>query len=146
MIKIACVVSEFHSGISNRLLEGVLSESKRQAKYKNTHTYITTYRVPGAIELTFALNQLIKNKSYDAIILLGCVIKGETDHYDYVCSQVSQGIQNLTMKHNTPIIFGVLTVNNYIQALERSGGKKGNKGCYSLVAAIRMIELKESMM
>lgn len=81
-------------------------------------------KVPGAVELPYAAKLLAETKEFDAIVLLGCVIRGETDHYDYVCDQVSYGTQKVMHQYNLPVIFGILTTHNKEQALERVGGKK----------------------
>ena len=145
MIKIASIASTYHKYISNRILKGLILESERESRKRNISIPVSIYKVPGAIELSFVAKQLLKYKSYDAIILLGCVIKGETDHYHYVCSQISKANQKLIMDYDIPIIFSVLTVNSYLQALERSGGKKGNIGCYSMNTAIKMVDLKRTI-
>lgn len=141
MSKIAIVVSEFNSLITDKLLEGALEE----AKNLDGIIFPEVYKVPGAVELPFAAKQLAKTKQYDAIILLGCVIQGQTDHYDYVCMQVSQGTQNVMMEYDLPVIFGILTTHNTDQALARVGGDKGHKGKYALRAAVDMIKLKNKL-
>ena len=140
MPNIAIVVSEFNTLITNKLLAGALEEAVTQ-KIKVP----IVYKVPGAIELPFAAKQLAKTKKYDAIVLLGCVIQGQTDHYDYVCMQVSQGTQAIMMEYDLPVIFGILTTHNTAQALARVGGDKGHKGKYALKAAMDMIKLKKEI-
>ena len=99
---------------------------------------VDVYHVPGAVELTFAASQLIEASMYDAIIVFGCVIRGGTPHFDYVCQSVTQGITSLNADCDTPVIFGVLTVDCEQDALDRCGGKLGNKGEEAAVAAIKM--------
>jgi 6,7-dimethyl-8-ribityllumazine synthase len=140
MIRIAIAVSEFNSFITNKLLDGALDEAKDQKVVKPF-----VIKVPGAIELTFAAQQLAQLGKYDAILLLGCIIRGQTDHYTYVCKQVSEGTQLVMMKYNLPIIFGILTTHNMEQALERVGGSKGHKGRYALRAAITMANFQHSL-
>ncbi len=140
MPKIAIVVSEFNALITDKLLEGALEEASNLA-IKTPKVY----KVPGAVELPYAAKQLAKTKKYDAIVLLGCVIRGQTDHYDYVCMQVSQGTQDVMMSYDLPVIFGVLTTHNKDQALARVGGEKGHKGKYALKAALDMIKLKKEI-
>jgi 6,7-dimethyl-8-ribityllumazine synthase len=94
--------------------------------------------VPGSFELPFAGRLLAEKDGYDAIILLGCVIRGETSHYDYVCQGVTQGTMELNLRYAVPFIFGVLTTENEEQALARAGGELGNKGEEAAVTAIRM--------
>ena len=141
MTKIAIVVSEFNQMVTDKLLKGALQEAKNQATVTPE-----IFKTPGAIELPFTAQQLAKTKKYDAIVLLGCVIQGETNHYDYVCMQVSQGTQQVMMHYNIPVIFGVLTTQNSEQAMARAGGTKGNTGCYALKAAITMIELQQTIL
>lgn len=142
MKKLAIVVSEFNDLITGKMLEGALEEAKSQGL---TDEQIEVRRVPGAVELPFVANLLAKTKRYDAIVLLGCVIRGETDHYDYVCDQVSYGTQKVMLKHDLPVIFGILTTHNKEQALERVGGKKGHKGKYCVQAAVTMAKIKKEI-
>ena len=102
--------------------------------------------MPGAVELPFVANLLAKTKKYDAVVLLGCVIQGETDHYDFVCDQVSMGTQKVMLEHDLPVIFGILTTHNKEQALDRVGGKKGHKGRYCVQAAITMSNIKKDIL
>jgi 6,7-dimethyl-8-ribityllumazine synthase len=139
MNKIAIVVSEFNSLITDKMLEGALQEAKDQGL---NDSQILVRRVPGAVELPYAAKLLAETKNFDAVVLLGCVIRGETDHYDYVCDQVSYGTQKVMHKYNLPIIFGILTTHNKEQALDRVGGKKGHKGKYCVQAAITMAKMK----
>ena len=140
MSNIAVVVSEFNEAITSKLLEGALDEAKEK-KIEN----IEVFHVPGAVELPYAAKLLAEKGTHDAIVLLGCVIQGETDHYNYVCSQVSQGTQEVMLSYALPVIFGVLTTRTAEQAFDRVGGKKGHKGKYAMDAACRMIKLKEAI-
>ena len=136
--KIGIVVSEWNIDITKNLLNGAESKLiELGVDEKN----IITYWVPGSFELVFGCNKMSK-KNYDAIIAIGCVIKGETDHYDYICSSVSNGISQLNVNGSTPVIFCVLTDHNKDQSIARSGGKQGNKGAESAIAAIKMAALK----
>jgi 6,7-dimethyl-8-ribityllumazine synthase len=133
-IKIGIVVSEWHPEITEALYQGaekVLLENK--IKKEN----ILRKNVPGSFELPFGA-QLLTDKT-KAVICLGCVIKGETDHYNFVCDAVANGIMNVGLKANLPVAFGVLTTNNHQQALERCGGKFGNKGEDSAFAVLKML-------
>lgn len=94
--------------------------------------------VPGSFELVYGAQQLCKSESFDAVIILGCVIRGETPHFDYICQGVTYGIARLNASQNTPVIYGLLTVNDLQQAQDRSGGKLGNKGEECAVDAIKM--------
>lgn len=128
------VVSEWNPNITNKLLQGAydtLIECGANAKD------IKTYNVPGSYELIFGAKIAAKN-SPDAIICLGSVIKGETNHFDFVCNAVSMGLKDLNIKLEMPVIFGVLTDNTMDQAINRSGGKNGNKGVEAAITAIKM--------
>lgn len=107
---------------------------------------VQIFEVPGAIELTFAASQLIESGLFDAIIAVGCVIKGDTPHFDYVCQSVTQGLTHLNEDCDTPVIFGVLTVLTEQQALDRiKGGNVGDKGAEAGEAALRMIAFRRSV-
>lgn len=143
MSKIAIVISEYYPLIASKLLEGALQEARNQLINPPK-----VYRVCGAAELPYAAKQLVKTNKYEAIILLGCVIRGETDHYKYVCAQVAQGTQNLIATHDIPIISGLLTTYNKEQALARldiNNRNKGHKGSYALKVALEMIKLKKEI-
>ncbi|MEF9923586.1 MAG: 6,7-dimethyl-8-ribityllumazine synthase [Muribaculaceae bacterium] len=134
-LKVAIVVAEWNAHITEALLEGAQSVFKAEGYPKKD---IQVYHVPGAVELTFAAAQLALFCQFDAIIVFGCVIRGDTPHFDYVCQSVTQGITNLNSEANVPVIFGLLTVENEQQALDRAGGKLGNKGAEAAEAAIKM--------
>ena len=136
--KIGIVVSEWNIDITRNLLEG--AETKLIELGVDKKNILISW-VPGSFELVFGCNKISK-KNYDAIIAIGCVIKGETDHYDYICSSVSNGISQLNVNGSTPVIFCVLTDHNKDQSIARSGGKQGNKGTESAIAAIKMAALK----
>jgi 6,7-dimethyl-8-ribityllumazine synthase len=137
-MRFGIVVSEWNAGITNALYQGAFSTLlKHGALQKN----ITTISVPGSFELTLGAQQLAKRKTIDAVICLGCVIQGETRHFDFICQAVATGITDLNIKHNKPVIFGVLTTNTLQQAEDRSGGKHGNKGDEAAVTAIKMLGL-----
>lgn len=106
---------------------------------------VDTFEVPGAIELTFAASKLIETGLYDAIVVLGCVIRGGTPHFDYVCQSVTQGITHLNAECDIPVIFGVLTVDNEQDAIDRAGGKEGNKGAEAARAALLMYDFVEQV-
>lgn len=142
--KLAIIVSEFNPQITEALFSGALEKLKKTHHIAEKN--ITVVRVPGAVEIPFAAKLLAKSQKYQAIICLGAVIKGETDHYDYVCQQVSFGCQKVMLTFDIPIIFGVLTTQTLQQAKQRSGGKHGHKGEDCADAAISMIALKNSLM
>ncbi|HIZ06183.1 MAG TPA: 6,7-dimethyl-8-ribityllumazine synthase [Candidatus Phocaeicola gallistercoris] len=135
-MRFGIVVSEWNSTITNSLLKGAVTTLKKQGA-KDENILIKT--VPGSFELTFGAAQMIKSGKVDAVIALGCVIKGDTPHFDYVCAGVTQGITLLNATTNTPVIYGLITTNNMQQAEDRSGGKLGNKGDECAIAAIKMI-------
>ena len=139
---IAIVVSRFNDSITQALLEGAL-ERLRELKCDDDH--ITVVWVPGAVELPLIAQQLAKQNNYDAIICLGAVIRGETDHYQYVCQQASYGCQKIMLEFNLPVIFGVLTTDNENQAKDRVGGKKGHKGRDAVDAAFEMISVMKQV-
>ena len=132
------VVAEWNSNITMPLLEGAVNTLLRNgAKEEN----IIIEKVPGTFELTFGAKVLAECTNADAIITLGCVVRGDTPHFDFVCDGVTQGMTDLNVKMNIPFIFGVLTTDNMQQALDRAGGINGNKGDEAAVTAIQMAAL-----
>lgn len=142
-IRFAIIVSEFNQEITSKLLEGSVSRLMALGVDKMDMTVI---HVPGAIEIPLTAQLLAKLKKYAAIICLGAVIRGETDHYDYVCTQVSEGCQRVMMQFEIPVIFGILTVNNIQQAYERAGGKEGHKGIEAADVAVKMISILRNIL
>jgi 6,7-dimethyl-8-ribityllumazine synthase len=141
-MKFGIVVSEWNGDITGALLQGTIDTlMKHGAKQEN----ILIRQVPGSFELTFACNQMLENANVDAVIALGCIIKGETPHFEYVCSGVTQGITHLNETSDFPVIFGLLTVDNLQQAADRAGGKLGNKGDECAITAIKMISFSWSL-
>ena len=134
-IKVACVISEWHREITENLLSGV---KKKLMMHGLIEKKIHEINVPGSFELIFGTKTLI-NKDYDAIISIGCIIKGETKHFDFISDAVIKGIKDLNVLSDTPIILCVTTDNNIQQSIDRSGGKYGNKGEDSAEAALKMI-------
>lgn len=129
------VVAEWNKEITSALLNGAVQTlEKHGALTENIHVKT----VPGSFELIYGAQQLCKNDGFDAVIILGCVIKGETPHFDYICEGVTYGIARLNASQNIPVIYGLLTVNDLQQAKDRSGGKLGNKGEECAVDAIKM--------
>ena len=136
-MRFGIVVSEWNSDITGALLEGALESLKKHgAKEEN----IIVQTVPGSFELTFGSAQMIKSGKIDAVIALGCVIKGDTPHFDYVCAGATQGIAHLNATTDVPVIYGLITTNNLQQAIDRSGGKLGNKGTECAITAIKMLD------
>ncbi len=134
-IKIGIVVSQWHSDITHLLLNGALVFLKSQHIY--TKNIVVDF-VPGSFELPLAAQWQLE-KGMDASICLGCIIKGETMHFDFICNAVATGIKDLNLKFSKPVIFGVLTPNNLKQAQQRAGGKYGNKGIEAAEAALQML-------
>lgn len=132
------VVSEWNSNITNNLFKGAFQTLLDNGAKENN---IFTLQVPGSFELIYGCKHLLKNNNLDAMIAIGSVIKGETKHFDFVCEAVSQGIKDINLLYNVPTIFCVLTDDNLQQAIDRSGGKHGNKGTESAIAAIKMAKI-----
>jgi len=136
------VVAEWNAVITKALYRGAYeSLVEHGALIQN----IYTYAVPGSFELTSGADILLKNRKLDAVLCLGCVIQGETRHFDFICNAVANGISNVALKHSKPVIFGVLTTNDQQQAEDRAGGKHGNKGVEAAVTAIKMAYLAETL-
>ena len=129
------VVAEWNKEITDALLEGAVSTLKRHGAIADN---IHVKHVPGSFELIYGARQMTLNGGYDAIIILGSVIRGDTPHFDYICQGVTYGIADLNIKSEVPVIFGLLTTDNIEQARERSGGKLGNKGSECAIVAIKM--------
>ena len=139
-MKVGIVVSEWNEPITGALSKGALKFLKDAGvKAEN----ITLIHVPGSFELTLGAQWLAAQKKIDAVIALGCVIQGETRHFDFICSAVASGITEVGIKFNKPVIFGVLTTNTLQQAKDRSGGKHGNKGIEAAATALKMALLQK---
>ncbi len=134
-------VSEWNSEITKALLEGALEVLRRTGVKEQN---ICVKYVPGTFELSLAAQFLAEQTPSDAVICIGCVIQGETKHFDFICNAAANGITNVGLKHNKPTIFGVLTPNTIEQARERAGGKYGNKGAEAAITAIKMVHLQKS--
>ena len=137
-IKIGIVASRFNEFITSKLLGGALDALKRHDVNEDN---IEVAWVPGAFEIPLIASKMAKSKKYDSIICLGAVIRGNTTHYDYVCSEVSKGIAHVSLESDIPVMFGVVTTENIEQAIERAGTKAGNKGFDCAVGAIEMVNL-----
>ncbi len=140
--KIAIIVSRFNEFISSKLLSGAIDTLTRHEVLDNN---ISVFWVPGAFEIPLLAKKLADKNKFDAVICLGAVIRGETMHFEYVASEVSKGISNVSLETGVPIIFGVLTTENLEQAVERAGVKSGNKGSEAALVAIEMINLYRSI-
>ncbi len=132
------VVSEWNTEITEGLYDGAISALIDCGASKE---HIISWNVPGSFELVFGAKKMIATQKVDAVIVIGSVIQGETKHFDFVCSATAQGIKDLNLQTDTPVIFCVLTDNNIQQAIDRSGGVHGNKGTEAAIAAIKMAAL-----
>ncbi len=140
-MRVGIVVSEWNNEITGALLNGAIKTLLENGVTEND---ILVSYVPGSFELTTGSQFLCEDKSIDAVIALGCVIQGETRHFDFICDAVAHGITNVALKYNKPVIFGLLTTNTQQQAIDRSGGKHGNKGDEAGITAIKMIAFKKN--
>jgi 6,7-dimethyl-8-ribityllumazine synthase len=141
-MRFGIVVSDWNKEVTWALLEGAI---RTLEKHGATDKNIVVKHVPGSFELTLGAQFLAEYDDLDAVLCLGCVIQGETPHFTYICQGVTQGLTQLNMEYNLPFIFGVLTTLNQQQAVERAGGKHGNKGDEAAVTAIKMAALQRDM-
>lgn len=141
-MKFGIVVSDWNDTVTHALLDGAYKTLlEHGAKEEN----ILVKHVPGTFEITLGAQFMAEYADLDGVICLGCVIQGETRHFDFICQSVTHGITELNMNYNIPFIFGVLTTSNLEQAKERAGGKHGNKGVETAVTAIKMAALQSDM-
>lgn len=142
-MRVAIVVAEWNDQITFALRDGAV---EALLQHGVSDDELAVHYVPGTFELTaggkYAARSIIKGKNPDAVICLGCVIQGETRHFDFICQGVTQGITQLNLEFNIPFVFGVLTTDNLQQALDRAGGIHGNKGVEAAITAIKMADLK----
>lgn len=141
--KFAIVVSRFNSFICERLVEGAIDTLKREGEVPEEN--ITLVRVPGAIEIPVVLEKLAASNKYDALIALGCVIRGSTYHFEVVANECAKGITQVTLKYATPIANGVLTTESIEQAVQRAGSKAGNKGSEAAASALEMANVLKAL-
>ena len=139
---IGVVVAEWNSEITFAMKEGAIQTLREHGV---NETDIIVRHVPGSFELTAGAQLMANNCTTDAIICIGCVIRGETPHFDYICQGVAFGLTQVSINAEIPVIFGVLTTNDLQQALNRAGGKHGNKGVEAAVTAIKMVALKREL-
>ncbi|MEP7051279.1 MAG: 6,7-dimethyl-8-ribityllumazine synthase [Pseudomonadota bacterium] len=140
--RFAIVAARFNSFIVERLVEGALDALRRHGADLSK---VTIVRVPGAWEIPFACARLANSKKIDAVIALGAVIRGSTPHFDYVSSEVSKGVAQVSMSSGVPVSFGVLTTDTIEQAIERAGTKAGNKGVDAALAAVELLSLGHAL-
>ena len=136
--RFAIVVSEWNTDVTHALYTGAF---ETLLKYGATENNIIRVQVPGSFELSLGAQKMAEKQDIDAVICLGCVIQGETRHFDFICQAVADGITNVSLKYNKPVIFGVLTPNTQEQAIDRAGGKHGNKGDEAAITAIKMLAI-----
>ena len=140
--KFGIVVSRFNEFISKRLLEGAMDALLRHGAKE---TDIEVVWVPGSYEIPYAARIMAESKKYDAVICVGAVIRGATPHFNYICTEVAKGIAQISLRTETPVIFGVITADTLEQAIERAGTKDGNKGFQAAMTAIEMVNLYEQI-
>ncbi len=136
--RFAIVVAEWNTEVTGALYTGTYDTL---LKYGAAESNIVSIQVPGSFELSLGAQKMAEKTEIDAVICLGCVIQGETRHFDFICQAVADGITNVSLKYNKPVIFGVLTPNNQEQAMDRAGGKHGNKGDEAAITAIKMLAI-----
>lgn len=136
--KIAIVVSRWNSLITSKLLDGAVDAIVR---HEGDRENLTVVWVPGSFELPGVVRKLATAGQYDAVIALGCVIRGGTPHFEYIAAEVSKGVAQVALNSEVPVSFGVLTTDNIEQAIERAGSKAGNKGAEAAIAALEMINV-----
>ncbi len=141
-LSFAIVMGRFNELITSKLLEGAIDCLKRHDCGEEN---ITLVKVPGSFEIPLAAEKLASQKKFDAIICIGTVIRGGTPHFEYIAAEVSKGIATVSLKHSTPVIFGVLTTDTIEQAIERAGTKAGNKGWDAAMTAIEMANLLKAL-
>ena len=137
--KVAIVVSRFNSFINEHLVSGALDVLSRVGQVKDDN--VTIIRVPGAVEIPLAVKKAAKTKKFDAILVLGCVIRGDTYHFEVVANESSKGLTQVMLEQEIPVAFGILTTENIEQAVQRAGSKAGNKGAEAASAALEMINV-----
>ena len=137
-LRIGIVVSEWNHEITDSLYSAAFDALFSKGVKKDN---VIRKDVPGSFELSLGA-QWMAQEAYDAVICLGCVIQGETRHFEYICQSVAQGLKDVALKYDKPVIFGVLTTNTYRQAVDRAGGKMGNKGEEAALTALRMLDFQ----
>ena len=140
--RIGVVAAEWNPGVTDALLKGAVDTL---LEHGVTEDKLMVRRVPGTFELSSAADMMLHYHNLDAVICIGCVIQGETRHFEFICQAVSQGNTNVALKHGRPVIFSVLTTNTMEQALDRAGGKHGNKGVEGAVTALKMVAFRKSL-
>ena len=140
--RIGVIAAEWNPEVTGALLKGAV-DTLREHGVKEEN--ILVRHVPGTFELSSAADMMLRHQNPDAVICIGCVIQGETRHFDFICEAVSQGLTNVALKHEKPVIFSLLTTNDMQQALDRAGGKNGNKGVEGAVPALKMVAMQRQL-
>ena len=138
----AVIAAEWNIEVTGALFNGAIEALTEHGALEEN---VQSHWVPGSFELTAAADMVLKATGVDAVICLGCVIQGETRHFDFICDAVANGLSNVAIKYSKPVIFGVLTPDNQQQAIDRAGGKHGNKGVEAAVTAIKMAHLGKTL-
>jgi 6,7-dimethyl-8-ribityllumazine synthase len=141
-LSIGIVLSEFNDFVTEKLREGALRALDKCGVDSDA---ITIYRVPGSFEIPDMARNVLRERDHDGVLCLGAVIRGDTPHFDYICSEVTKGIGQLNLEHDVPLTYGVLTTDTVEQAVERAGTKAGNKGHETALALIQTINAYESL-
>lgn len=141
--KVCIVMARFNHFINDSLVEGAIDGLTRVGELEKSD--ITLIKIPGAFEMPLTIQKIANSKKFDAIIAIGCVIKGSTAHFEYVAGPVSSALSNVALSSDTPVIFGVLTTENMEQAIDRAGVKVGNKGYEAAITALEMISINKSI-
>ena len=137
---VAVVAAEWNPQVTDALLQGAVDTLRQHGVHEEN---IRVFRVPGTYELSYAADTLAELDTIDAVICIGCVIQGETRHFEFICQAVSQGLTNVALANHKPIIFSVLTCDTMEQALDRAGGRHGNKGVEGAIAALKMLRFTD---
>lgn len=137
-LKVAVLVGRFNSFVTERLLEGAQDALLRSGANAQD---LCVYRTPGSFELPMVAKKVAETKRYDAIVALGCLIRGETLHFDLIAAECAKGLANVSLEHSMPVVFGVLTTDTLEQAIHRAGAKAGNKGGEAAMAAVEQVNL-----
>lgn len=140
-LRIGVIVSRFNSFITDKLFDGALDALKRHGVYEND---ISLYRVPGSFEIPLIAKKMAEMKTYDALVCLGALIRGQTPHFDYISAEVTKGLAQVSLDSGVPVTYGVITADTIEQAVERAGTKMGNKGFEAAVSAIEMANLMKN--
>lgn len=141
-MRFGIVVSEWNEEVTGALMQGAV-ETLRKHGAKEERIRVMT--VPGSFELVFGASQMVKSRMFDAVIAIGCVVRGDTPHFDYICVGTTEGLALLNKDYDVPVIYGLLTCNTMQQALDRCGGSLGNKGDECAITAIKMVEYKRKL-